>query len=65
MKAQCHRLASEDVCANTLEDAFNNCTYIYAYRHPTSPAGMWLPEHRPSTYIVRFKCPTATNNDSC
>ena len=30
-------------------------TYIYAYRHPTSPAGMWLLEHRPSTYLARFK----------
>jgi len=30
-------------------------TYIYAYRHPTSPPGMWLLEHRPSNYIARFK----------
>lgn len=30
-------------------------TYIYAYRHPTSPAGMWLLEHRPSNYFARFK----------
>lgn len=30
-------------------------TYIYAYRNPTSPVGMWLLEHRPSTYIARFK----------
>jgi len=40
-------------------------TYIYAYRHPTSPPGMWLIEHRPSTYIARFKRFTGTNNDSC
>ncbi len=39
-------------------------TYIYAYRHPTSPPGMWLIEHRPSTYIARFKRFTGTNNDS-
>ena len=39
-------------------------TYIYAYRHPTSPPGMWLLEHRPSTYVARFKRFTGTNNDS-
>jgi hypothetical protein len=39
-------------------------TYLYAYRHPTSPPGMWLLEHRPSTYIARFKRFTGTNNDS-
>lgn len=31
-------------------------TFLYAYRNPTSPAGMWLLEHRPSNYIARFKC---------
>lgn len=36
-------------------------TYIYAYRHPTSPAGMWLLEHRPSTYFARFKHFTGSN----
>lgn len=36
-------------------------TYIYAYRHPTSPAGMWLLEHRPSTYLARFKRFTGSN----
>ncbi|CAF1292759.1 unnamed protein product [Rotaria sp. Silwood1] len=35
-------------------------TYIYAYRNPTSPAGMWLLEHRPSTYIARFKRSTGS-----
>lgn len=30
-------------------------TYVYAFRHPTTPAGMWLLEHRPSTYFARFK----------
>jgi hypothetical protein len=39
-------------------------SYIYAYRHPTSPPGMWLIEHRPSNYIARFKRFTTTNNDS-
>ena len=38
-------------------------TYIYAYRHPTSPPGMWLLDHRPSNYIARFKRFTGTNND--
>ncbi len=117
MKAQCHRLASENTCPNNLEETFDNHrflsssssssvirldkiepyisseqhsalstfrtivvtllitvlilsliaffgTYIYAYRHPTSPPGMWLLEHRPSTYIARFKRFTVTNNDS-
>ncbi|CAF2179269.1 unnamed protein product [Rotaria magnacalcarata] len=35
-------------------------TYMYAYRNPTSPAGMWLLEHRPSTYIARFKRSTGS-----
>ncbi|CAF4090023.1 unnamed protein product [Rotaria sordida] len=35
-------------------------TYIYAYRNPTSPAGMWLLEHRPSNYIARFKRSTGS-----
>ena len=39
-------------------------TYIYAYRHPTSPPGMWLLEHRPSNYIARFKRFSGSNNDS-
>lgn len=39
-------------------------TYIYAYRYPTSPPGMWLLEHRPSTYIARFKRFTGASNDS-
>lgn len=39
-------------------------TYIYAYRNPTSPPGMWLIEHRPSTYIARFKRFTGMNNES-
>lgn len=39
-------------------------TYVYAYRHPTSPPGMWLLEHRPSTYVARFKRFTGTSNDS-
>ena len=30
-------------------------TYVYAYRNPTSPAGMWLLEHRPSMYFDRLK----------
>ena len=29
-------------------------TSVYAYRNPTSPAGMWLVEHRPSIYISRL-----------
>ena len=36
-------------------------TYLYAYRNPTSPAGMWLLEHRPSTYLARFKRFTGSN----
>jgi len=36
-------------------------TYIYAYRNPTSPVGMWLLEHRPSNYIARFKRFTGSN----
>lgn len=39
-------------------------TYIYAYRNPTSPPGMWLIEHRPSTYMARFKRFTGMNNES-
>ncbi|CAF2081350.1 unnamed protein product [Rotaria magnacalcarata] len=40
-------------------------TYIYAYRHPTSPPGMWLLEHRPSNYIARFKNFSGATNSSC
>jgi hypothetical protein len=36
-------------------------TYVYAYRHPTSPPGMWLLEHRPSNYIARFKRSSGSN----
>ncbi len=115
IRAQCHRLASEDICPNSMEDTYDNnhflssslpsiihfekrkesfvsssrqystfqtfrtilitlllsvlilalltlgVTYIYAYRNPTSPAGMWLLEHRPSTYIARFKRFTGSN----
>ena len=39
-------------------------TYVYAYRHPTSPPGIWLLEHRPTTYIARFKRSSGMNNDS-
>jgi len=39
-------------------------SYIYAYRHPTSPPGIWLLEHRPSNYIARFKRFSSMNNDS-
>lgn len=38
--------------------------YIYAYRHPTSPPGLWLIEHRPSTYISRFRNFTGINTES-
>lgn len=34
--------------------------YVYAHRNPTSPAGMWLLEHRPSTFIARFKRSTGS-----
>ncbi|CAF3091355.1 unnamed protein product [Rotaria socialis] len=40
-------------------------TYTYAYRHPTSPPGMWLLEHRPSNYIARFKNFSGATNSSC
>jgi hypothetical protein len=113
IRAQCHHLASEDTCPNSLEDSYDNnhfpsssslssiihfekrkqlypsstrhystfrtilltlllsvliislatlaVTYIYAYRNPTSPTGMWLLEHRPSNYIARFKRFTGSN----
>ncbi|CAF3299155.1 unnamed protein product [Rotaria sp. Silwood2] len=115
VEAECHRLASGDICPNSMEDIYDNShfsssslspsivhydkkrqsssspsqqystlqtfrtilitlllsvlilsfvaltiTYIYAYRNPTSPAGMWLLEHRPSTYIARFKRSTGS-----
>jgi hypothetical protein len=115
IRAQCHRLASEETCPNSMEDTYDNnhfqlsslpsrihfekdkepyvsssrqysafqtfrtilitlllsvlilslltlgVTYIYAYRNPTSQVGMWLLEHRPSTYIARFKRFTGSN----
>ncbi len=117
IRAQCHRLSSEQICPNSLEDTFDTNhlsllssslpsiihfekrkdssisssrqnsafqvfrtilltllisvlilslitlagTYAYAYRHPTSPAGMWLLEHRPTTYLARFKRFTGSN----
>jgi len=35
--------------------------FLYAYRHPTTPTGLWLLEHRPSTYLTRFKRFTGLN----
>jgi len=120
IRAQCHRLASEETCPNSMEDTYDTnhffpssslssslpsrnhyekrkesfisssrqysafqtfrtilltlllsvlilslatigVTYLYAYRNPTSPAGMWLLEHRPSNYIARFKRFTGSN----
>ncbi len=115
IRAQCHRLASEETCPNSMEDTYDSnhffssslpskipyekrkesfisssrqysafqifrtilvtlllsililslvtltVTYIYAYRNPTSPVGMWLLEHRPSNYIARFKRFTGSN----
>ena len=29
--------------------------YLYAYRHPTSAAGLWLLEHRPTAYLARLR----------
>ncbi|CAF3532145.1 unnamed protein product [Rotaria sp. Silwood1] len=111
IRAQCHHLASENTCSNSIEDTFDTNrflssvthlnkiqpyvssrqntalytfrtivvtllitvlilsliaflgTFIYAYRHPTSPPGMWLLEHRPSNYIARFKRFSGTTND--
>ncbi|CAF3865893.1 unnamed protein product [Adineta steineri] len=111
IRSQCHRLASDNTCSNSMEDIdddthfpsssppiihFENrkesltapsrhystfrtivvtlllsvlilslvtlaVTYGYAYRNPTSSAGMWLLEHRPSNYIARFKRFTGSN----
>jgi hypothetical protein len=113
VRAQCHRLASENTCPSSTEDIYDNNhfpssstpssiihfenrkhtyasssrhystfrtilltlflsvlilslvvlagTYMYAYRNPTSPAGMWLLEHRPSNYMARFKRFTGSN----
>ena len=116
IRAQCHRLSSEQICPSSLEDTYDTNhfpssspipsivpfdkrkdssisssrqtsafqifrtivltllisvlilslltlggTYIYAYRHPTSPAGMWLIEHRPSNYLARLKRFTGLN----
>ncbi|UJR08521.1 hypothetical protein I4U23_012784 [Adineta vaga] len=108
IRSQCHRLATESTCPNSLEDAYDDnqflspktlpssivqferrkqssvssskhystfrtilitlllsvlilslvtltVTYMYAYRNPTSPAGMWLLEHRPAIYFDRLK----------
>ena len=113
VRAQCHRMASENTCPNQFDDAsdidqitsplsfvhFTNIRsnmspirhsafytfrtivltllmtvlllsftaflfiYIYAYRHPTSPPGMWLLEHRPSNYIARFKRFSGTSDE--
>lgn len=35
-----------------------------AYLHPASSPGIWLIEHRPSTYIVDFKGYTDANSES-